>query len=352
MTSRSGLFALAVAGAGVWFLVNRSAGSAGPTPPPSVATSTAEVVRTDVAERRLVNGTLGYAGSHELTAGRGGIVTWLPKAGTVLRRGMAAYELDGARALLMYGDRPAWRDLRLGVPDGADVLQLERNLVALGHGKGLTVDRHFSPATYYAVRRWQKAAKLTVTGEVPRGQVVFAPAAVRVSGSDVRLGGIAAPGQLLLHGTGQKPAVLVKLSPGDLPRIQVGDSVVVTLPDGSPGEGKVGSIDAVALAADGDGMSVAPVTITLSGKGKIRGFLDQAGVQVAIVAREREDVLAVPTTALLARPDRTYEVVVVQGATRRHVTVATGLFDESKGLAEVTGDLSPGMPVEVPGDGS
>jgi multidrug efflux pump subunit AcrA (membrane-fusion protein) len=277
--------------------------------------------------------------------------------GAVISRGGTAFELDGARTVLMYGDRPAWRDMQLYMSDGKDVTQLERNLVAMGYGKGLTVDRHFSLSTYYAVRRWQKAAKLKVTGKVQLGQVVFVPSAVRVGGRDLKIGRVAGPGQLVLHGTSRMAAVLVKLSPAELPQIRTGDPVVVTLPDGSTREGQVRSIGAVAEKAeaadtgsDADTGSVAPVTISVDGK--VKGFLDKAQVQVSIVSQQHKGVLAVPMTALLARPLGMYEVVVVDKGTRKEIPVRTGLFDESTGLAEVTGALAPGMLVEVPSDGS
>jgi HlyD family secretion protein len=350
-----------VGGAAGWVVVNGgSGGSAQATASPGVATSTAEVVKSDIAARRLVNGTLGYSGTFDVMAGRTGVVTWVPALGSVIGRGRSAFEIDGVAVPLLYGERPAWRDLRLGISDGEDVRQLERNLVALGYGKGLTVDRHFSWATYRAVRRWQKAAKLTVTGHVPLGQVVFVPAAVRVGGHDLKVGAVVTPGQLVVHGTGKSRAVLVQLSPAVLPQIHVGDTAAVTLPDGSDRKGRISSVGAVAdnsasgsandSGSDSDSTSVAPVTITLTGQ--VRGFLDQAQVQVQIVSEQHKGVLAVPTTALLARPGGTYEVVVVDGSTRTRVPVQTGLFDESSGLAEVTGDLTPGMLVEVPSDGA
>ncbi|WP_248963647.1 efflux RND transporter periplasmic adaptor subunit [Sphaerisporangium perillae] len=355
------VLALAVTGTAGWAVLQvTTGGNAQPTPPAMAgpALATAKVEQADVAERRLVNGTLGYAGAYNVIISRSGVVTRLPAIGSTVKQGKAAYEIDGVRVPLLYGDRPAWRDLRVGVSNGLDVLQLESNLRALGFGKNLTVDQHFSYSTYYAVRRWQKAADLKVTGQVPLGQVVFAPAAIRIGGWDTKVGSVVAPGQLIFHGTSQAPAVLVQLSPAELPQIRVGDQVVVTLPDGKTRKGRIRIIGAVAVdggTADATGSgaaakSVAPVTIELTGK--VRGFLDQAQVQVSIVTQQHKNVIAVPMTALLARPLGTYEVVVVEGGSRRRVPVETGLFDESTGMAEVTGDLKPGMLVEVPGDGS
>ena len=97
--------------------------------------------------------------------------------------------------------------------------------------------------------------------------------------------------------------------------------------------------------------STAPITIKV--RGKIQGFLDQAQVQVAITSDSHKDVLAVPITALRALPGGKYEVIVDQGGVPRHVPVTSGLFDETTGLAEVSGPgLAEGQRVEVPSDGS
>jgi hypothetical protein len=147
----------------------------------------------------------------------------------------------------------------------------------------------------------------------------------------------------------------VQLAPGDLPRVQIGDRVIVTLPDGATRRGKITAVGAVAVStSSGDpsgGEPQATVPVTIEVTGRIRGFLDQAPVQVAITAERHKAVLAVPTTALRALAGGRYEVIVLDGPTLRHVPVQTGLFDEVTGLAEVAGSgLSEGQKVEVPRD--
>ncbi|MEV5750435.1 peptidoglycan-binding domain-containing protein [Actinoallomurus sp. NPDC052308] len=365
--------ALTLAGAAggmVWAADGSSSGarrgSAGGVP-----TGTAPVERTEIAQRQQVTGTLGHAGGLDVVAaGQGGVVTGLPPVGRVVQRGQAAYEVDGTKVPLLYGARPAWRTFRPGMTDGADVRQLESNLKALGYGDGLTVDDHFSTATYRAIRRWQADAHLPVTGTVPTGQVTFLPGHLRVGGLDVRVGTPVRQGLLVEHGTGSKPAVRVQLDPAIVPNVRVGDPVVVTLPDGSSRKGEVSEVGAVVVpqtgqtsengqaaagAPGGTGgtAAAATATVTITVDGPIRGVLDQARVQVGITSAAHENVLAVPIVALLARPGGAYEVVVVDGAARRHVTVRTGLFDEVTGLAEVFGGgLAEGRRVEVPSAGS
>jgi peptidoglycan hydrolase-like protein with peptidoglycan-binding domain len=358
----TGVALAGIAGAAGWAVTNGRAADSGPPPVTGVTTGTAAVVRTDIAERRQVNGTLGYAGTYDVIAGGRGTLSRLPAVGEVVNRGEAAYEVDGSPVVLLYGRRPAWREFSPGMTDGTDVRQLETNLKALGHGAAMTVDRHFSTATYWAIRAWQKDAHLTVTGTVPLGQIVFTPAAVRISTHDLKLGTQVQPGTRVAHGTSAQRAVTAPLSPAEIPRVRVGDPVIVTLPNGGTRRGKITVVGAVAVSASGgengsgggsggENEPTAPITIRVTGT--IRGFLDQAEVQVAITEEAHEDVLAVPTTALRALPGGTYEVIVVDGTASRHVPVEIGLFDEFAGLTEVEGQgLSEGQKVEVPRDGS
>ncbi|MEO3811850.1 peptidoglycan-binding protein [Sphaerisporangium sp. B11E5] len=340
--SLAGIVVLAVAGGG-WVLLREPPPAATAAPP---AGGTVPVTVGNVVQRQQVNGTLTYDGAYTVT-GHGGTVTRLPAIGATVRRGRALYEVDGRRVPLLYGARPAWRALRLGMTNGVDVLQLERNLRALGH-TGLTVDRHYDLGTYWAVRRWQRAARLPVTGAVPLGQVAFLPGAVRVTGHDVKTGQPAS-GQVL-HGTGAAPVVTMDLDPAVSPSLRRGDRVRVTLPDGDTRPGRVTRISGVAQTVQpdqdvGEASSTIPVTVRLSGK-RFR-MLDQALVQVDITTEERENVLTVPVVALLAQPGGKYAVVTVTGGRRAAVPVEVGLFDEVAGTVEVTG-VTEGTMVEVP----
>ncbi|MGI8329129.1 peptidoglycan-binding protein [Actinomadura scrupuli] len=351
----AGLLVLLAAGGAAWAAwdtTGRSRPASATTT--GTTTGTARVVRTDVAQRQQVAGTLGHAGAYNVIAGGGeGVVTRLPPLGTIVRRGRPAYEVDGRPVPLLYGARPVWRSFVLGMTDGTDVRQLERNLTALGYGGGLTADRHFSFSTYLAVRRWQKDAHLPVTGGIPLGQIVFVPGPIRVSAQDVKVGMPLRAGLQVEHGTRDMPAVTVQLDPALSPAVHEGDAVVVTMPDGRAKDGRISDVGAVAVTpppADGGGggpvQSLVPVTIELPGAGRT---LDQAQVQVSIVSGAHRGVLAVPIVALLARPGGAYEVVTVSGGVRRPVPIQPGLFDQQAGLVEVTGaGLAEGQYVEVP----
>ncbi|MEE6257035.1 peptidoglycan-binding domain-containing protein [Plantactinospora sonchi] len=352
--------AVGVAGAAAFLLTNGRIGGRETPPAVTVTTGAADVLRADVAERATVNGTLGYADTYQVIAPGPGVLTRLAAVGRVVRRGEGLYEINGRRVVLMYGGRPAWRTFEVGMTNGADVQQLETNLRELGHGERLSVDRHFSIATYYAVRRWQQAAGLAVTGSIPLGEVVFMPEAIRVGGHDLALGVPVQPGALVVHATSARPAISIRLSPQQLPTAEVGDPVLVTLPDGTTRGAEMTHIGTAAAAsggstgdadpdgADPDGSTV-PATVRMDGVAT--DYLDQTQVQVAITVEARRNVLAVPITALSAVPGGEYEVVVVDGAATRRVPVRTGLFDEVAGLVEVDGaGLVEGQKVRVPRD--
>jgi hypothetical protein len=362
--------AVAVAGAvvagGAWASAGGTAGPTGNRPPERIATSTAPVVRTDVAQRELVNGTLSHSGSYDVIAGGGqGVITRLPAEGAVIDRGEPLYEVNGDPVPLFYGTRPPWRPFTPGMTDGPDVRELERNLVALGYGAGVTADRHFSSATYWAVRRWQHAAGLPVTGSVPLGQVLFLPGPLRVAAHDAKVGGQVHGGAPIEHGTSNIRTVEAQLDPSLAPNVKKGDRVTVTMPDGSPLRGRITRVSAVAVNQQpqgdqqGPSQALIPITISLErprgGAGRVLdGALDQAQVQIAITSELHRHVLAVPILALLARPGGAYEVVVVgAGGARQRVPVRPGLFDETGGVVEVDGQgLAAGQRVEVPDDRS
>ncbi len=352
---------LVVAGT-AWLVLHRTGPAEPATTGPAVGTAT--VVRTNVTARTVVTGTLGYlAPVSVIASGGGGVLTWLPEIGATVGPDQRLYEVDGHPVLLWTGARPAWRDLAPGIPDGPDVAQLERNLVALGYGAGLTVDEHLSAATGTAVRRWQAAHGLARTGTVPLGQVVFLPGPVRVAAVPVASGAPVTPGLELLRVTSTGKAVTVNLDANRGSPVHPGDRVTVALPGSRTTTGTVTTVGvpvpapmpangaagngAAGNSAAGNGAAGTPVTVGLDDAEAAHG-LDSGTAQVTFADAEHDGVLAVPVDALLAAPGGGYRVAVVDGTGRRLVTVHCGLFDETVGLVEVTGDLTPGMHIEVP----
>ncbi|MEU8195344.1 peptidoglycan-binding protein [Microbispora amethystogenes] len=311
--------------------------------------ATTPITRQDLVDTKTVEGSLTYSGERRIVTDARGVVTWVPAEGAVVRRGRPLLRVARRPVVLMYGTLPLYRTLRQGVADGPDVEQLERNLKVLGYGGDLTVDDHFSYATYLAVRQWQDDAGLPRTGQVDASQVVFLPAAARVTDARAEVGARTGPGQPALVVSGLRRLVHVDLSTSDQALVRKGATVAVELPGGERVKGRVTSVGTVAKAASqGEGQdedSTVDVDITLAKTPKTR--LDKAPVQVELVSERRRGVLAVPVEALLALREGGFGVEVVEGAATRIVPVETGAF--GGGMVEITGaGLAEGMKVGVP----
>jgi multidrug efflux pump subunit AcrA (membrane-fusion protein) len=241
---------------------------------------------------------------------------------------------------------------------GADVAQLNHDLVVLGDADSAEVSAlgwdYFSWETAAGVRHLEEHLGVpSPPGSLSLGQVVFEPQAIRVSQVTGRLGGPSSGP--VLQATSTRHVVTIPLDASQQSQVQAGDKVTVTLPDGTTTPGMVSSVGTVATASSGTGGSgssstpTIPVTVALTDPGAA-GTLDQAPVTVNITTGTVKNVLAVPVGALLAQSSGGYAVEVVgSGNTRRLVPVTPGLFDDADGLVRVTGALSPGQRVVVPG---
>jgi hypothetical protein len=319
------------------------------------APATAAVARENIAATTPVTATLGYAGSYPVTGRGGGTLTWLPSAGQVITQGRALYKTgNGSPVVLLYGRVPDWRTLDEGVT-GADVTQLNHDLVALGDANRAQVSAlgwtYFSAQTAAGVQKLQSALGISSpSGSLSLGRVVFEPEALRVSQVTGSLGGPASGP--VLAATSDRHVVTIPLDAAMQSQVTAGDKVTVTLPDGSSTPGTVSSVGRVASGSGSN--ATIPVTVTLTDPGAA-GTLDQAPVTVDITTANAKNALVVPVGALLAQSKGDgdasggYVVEVAgPGNTRRYVPVTTGIFDDAYGLVQVTGALTPGEQVVVP----
>lgn len=340
--------AMVVTASGPSLGLGRGATAEASTTAPAAPVTTATVERGTVATSADLDGTLGYEGSRDVTAGADGTVTRLPEAGAVIERGGVLYELDGRiRPRLLYGERPLWRPMVPGMTDGADVLQLEQNLRALGHApKGMKVDRHWDARTTRAVKRWQAATGRAKDGTLDGGDLAFLPGAVRVAKLEVALGGRVAPGAPVLGTSTATRVVTLDISAGRQDLVVPGQAVTVELPDGTRIAGAVREVGRVAQAGESGGSTTVPVTIDLDPAVDLPD-LDAAPVTVYVVTERHEGVLTVPVPALLALLEGGYAVeTVAADGSRAYVAVETGLFED--GRVEVAGDgLAEGDAVVV-----
>jgi hypothetical protein len=344
---------LAVSGVLTWTLWPRAAGDIARA---DVPVQTAVVQRTDVAERQVVAGTLGYMGATTVTyEGAAGIVTWVPSPGMTVTRGSVLCRVDDRPVFLLYGRVPAWRSFQIGMTSGPDVVELERNLRAMGFDpprEPQTSAGRFTWATAAAIARWQRARGLQVTASIPLGQIAFEGGPQRVAGVGIPEGAPIAAGVTALSATSTTPSVDVSLPVGST-TVRIGDHVTVRLPDGARQvDGVVSNVGRVAITPPSDSGNPSPpaipVTVRLQDhRSRLFAGLDQAPVEVTITSVEHRGVLAVPVTALLARPGGGYAVRSASGS-RALISVTTGLFDDATGLVEVAGaGLAEGLRVEV-----
>jgi hypothetical protein len=328
-------------------------GSSGASDGTGSATSLAAVTRGSLAQQMQVTGSLGYAGSYTVLGRADGTVTWLPAVGQVIEHGQVLYQVDGAPVVLLYGSTPAYRALATDVT-GADVAQLNHDLVALGYVNKSNVDSswaEFNRATRTGVEKLQKHLGAEQSGRLDLGEVVFLPTEARVTTLPAGPGGQATGPVLQASSTTR--TVSVALDADLQSEVKAGDRVTITLPNGGTTPGTVTSVGKVATVASGTpgGGSAPTVPVTIQPTDPAAtGSLDQAPVLVAITTTVVRDALAVPVYALLARSGGGYAVEVADPDGARHlVPVTPGLFDDATGLVQVTGPgLAAGQHVVVP----
>jgi peptidoglycan hydrolase-like protein with peptidoglycan-binding domain len=290
--------------------------------------------------------------------GQSSTFTKLPSVGQVVRRGESLYEIDGQPVVLLYGPVFPARAFVAGMSAGSDVAELNANLEALGYGQGLTGDT-FGAATVAAIREFQSARGLSVTGELLLGSVVFAPGPVRVTSVTPTVGQAVMPGPVL-GVTSTARQVKVALDAAQQASVKVGDTVTITLPDNQTTPGRITYVSSVATSpsssssghsgggGEEEGAPTIEVDVTPTDPAAT-GRLDQAPVNVSITTESVQDALAVPIDALLALAGGGYALEVAEGRVHRLEAVSLGLFDDADGLVQVSGEgVSAGQRVVVP----
>jgi peptidoglycan hydrolase-like protein with peptidoglycan-binding domain len=300
----------------------------------AVTTSTTKIVRQDLVDRSSEEGTLGYAGSLEVSFPIEGVVTRAPAIGATIRPNHRLYQVDGEDVYLLDGQLRAWRTLEPGL-SGADVRQLERNLRSFAK---LEVDGTWDPGTTTAVLRWQKSKGLSQTGTIELGRVVFQPGVRRVESFS------ASGGAVTLETTSTRRLVTVDLATSKVGIAKRGARVRVELPTGGGVGGRIVSVGRVATVSGEDEEPTVPIGIRLTGALGAASRRDKAPVTVELERRRASDVLTIPVTALMARSGGGYAVEVRDGSDARIVPVEPGLY--AGGAVEIEGaGLRAGMTV-------
>jgi peptidoglycan hydrolase-like protein with peptidoglycan-binding domain len=312
----------------------------------AAAVATTSVTRRDLTIRDELDGSLGYVGAVPLVAGRDGILTRMPSAGAVVRRGDVVAEIDGVATRLLLGDRPAWRRLAVGCPSGPDIGQLNDNLAALGYAERDELPSElFDWRTRQAVYRWQDDLGLRQTGAVELGDVMFLPYGIRIGTAEAQRGTRVSAGQILANATRRKRVVTVDLDAARRGSLSEDSPVVVVLPDRTRVDATVRSIGRVvsAPAVPDDTPNVKVEIELVEGAA---GELEAAPVIVIIERVLAEDALTVPVGALMALAEGGYAVERVAAGGTEQVAVEPGQFAD--GLVEISGDIAEGDQVVVP----
>jgi hypothetical protein len=337
----------------------KPATAAAPEPP----ANTAKVEKGTLSAMVSLDGILTYGarsdGSpYSVINQRSGTATWLPDVGQVVEPGQVVYRVDDNPVVLLSGSTPAYRTLSAGTT-GADVTELNANLVALGYATATEVPAStdtFTSATATGLKKLQATLGMSQTGTLPLGQAVFEPVAVRVTTLLATLGGRLPAGHPVLEGTSTTRVVTIALDAAQQSIVKVGDHVVITLPDDSTTPGVVTSVGTVATippssnGGGGNGSRTPTVRVEVQPTDPAAtGRLDQAPVQVKITTQVVKSALSVPVTALVGKSGGGFAVEVVRAGGRRElVAVKLGLFDTAGGRVEVEGDLREGEQVVVP----
>lgn len=378
--------AVAVLATGV-FAARAPAGSAAASS--GYRTGTATVTQQTLTSQTEVDATLGDARTWTVVVPEAslasasppapGTFTWLPQAGRTVREGQRIYAVSGATVVLLYGDIPAYRDLSEGMT-GPDVRQLNVGLVKLGYAAGKALGprsgwNYYSAETAHAVELLQGKLGLTETGALPLGEAVFLPGPALITGwgSTTMLGAPATPGAAALTASSTTPVVTIDLDAAEQGLVKTGDPVSITLPEGDTTPGVISEVSRVASSsssgsssggssadsssgnssggsADGSSGSAATITVLAAlTHPRAAGKLNQAPVTVTITTGRAAGALTVPVDALLSQPGGRYAVEVTGPRGHHLVMVTPGLFDDAAGKVQVTGNLTPGQHVVVPG---
>jgi peptidoglycan hydrolase-like protein with peptidoglycan-binding domain len=320
---------------------------------------TADTAKVQADRRAVSSSQTALSGADEVLSaaqssaaiyGQTSVYTTLPTVGRVIRLGETLFAIGGQPVVLLYGLATPWRAFAPGMSPGGDVWSLNENLRALGYGQ--PEGSAFTAETAAAIKAFQAAHGLPVTGRLLLGSVVFEPGPIRVTVVTPSLGAPVQAGPVL-DVTSTRRVVTIALDASQQTSVKVGDPVTITLPDTSTTPGRVTFVGTVATAASdqGNGPSTPTIEVDVTPDDpNATGRLDQAPVDVSITTATVKGVLVVPVNALLALAGGGYAVEEVEpGGAHRLVAVEPSLFDDSKGLVQVSGSgLFAGRRIVVP----
>ncbi len=194
----------------------------------SVKLSTTKVQQLDLVTYDETNATLGFTTSATVSSPVAGTVTSIVSGGDAIDAGTVVATVDGAPVVAMIGDIPEYRALSTSSSDGADIRQLESNLVQLGFDTDhkIVIDETFDSATKAAVTAWEDSLGLDGDGKISAGEVVFVPGRLLVDTVSATVGGSVQSGTALVVGRQAERKYLVSAAAGPtIDRLATGGEV-------------------------------------------------------------------------------------------------------------------------------
>lgn len=308
--------------------------------------NTAEVSRRDLIQTTTLSGTLGFGEQQAFPTNTTGIITALPSEGDIIGIGDAVFLVDNEPVLLFEGDLPQYRAFTINMSDGADVQQLEENLVRFGWADDfdLTVDDDFTSVTRDVIEAMQEALSMEDTGRIDLGDVVFHPTPIRVGSVNAVVGQSINAQVTVLSVSESDQRITLQLDAEDRALVSVGTEVDIELPDGTVAPGSVSDVASVATrsvnpqtGAEND--PTIEVTVRFE-SGASEGLFDAAPVDIVLTEEVIADVLTVPVPALVALSGGGHAVeLIVQGGTQ---LIGVELGDFVDDIVEVSGDIQEG----------
>ena len=101
--------------------------------------TTISIQKGDLAKKEEYNGTLRQTDKKILNSPTNGVVTFLPKEGSVVNFGEVLFIIDNKPVILLQGSTPFYRTLDLNSDPGVDIKQVEEALVYLGYAESTFV---------------------------------------------------------------------------------------------------------------------------------------------------------------------------------------------------------------------
>ena len=135
--------------------------------------TTVSIKKGDLEKKEEYNGTLRQTDSKVLNSPMSGVVTYVPKEGTVINFGEVLFAIDNKPVILLEGATPFYRTLDLNSNPGPDILQLEEALIYLGYAaEDFVPDETFNETTSNMLNTLYVDYKIDTKSEITSAEQV------------------------------------------------------------------------------------------------------------------------------------------------------------------------------------